>query len=724
MPGQWLQSADLPGMPIEITDSRDSDGQFCAFKCNAEPACSAYNYAPHGCAVKPACPFTAGCCWLKVNASSADIDTSVPACASSFMMRPPPSAAPEPSPSVAPKGAKNVLYLLVDDFRPDVGPYGADWMVTPALSSLAAGGTTFDNAYCNIAVCSPSRMSFLTGRYPHHTRTWNFVNHFRQADCAEQPGVRHKGTPYRTFAVLNGGAGQCCSTCTADAACRGWTLNGQQECKLHNTTSALEDEAGSISGVSGSLSSRGWTSLPQHFRNNGYLTLSAGKIFHSEEGGMGPAPWDGPGTGMPPLQDPPSWSPGNSSMACVNALAPMRDCASTSNGSDSCSVASASKAGDVPPGVFTFEDRTIAEDGIAKMRGAAANLQATGQPFFLAVGFRKPHLPFRHPGPWNDEYPGPGDIPLAEYRVLDASQPPIAFHQTSLAQDPYTPMPDLDAGTYRRDYYAAISWMDSQMQRVLRELAALGLTNDTLVAVHSDHGWSLGEHGEWEKFTNWEHGTRVPLIFSTPWLPGTAGRRTDQLAELIDVFPSLASLAGVPVPEEYGLDGLDLTPAILQAAAAEAAPQTSAGGGVDGPSAVRAAPSATAPTLAAAAAAPLRSYALSVFPRCPSDTQNASNFWRDNDCMMLERSRFPFMGLSLRTDTWRYTEWRRWNGSALAPSNSTAPVAIELYNHAGDNGTSFDGPWEVYNLAGEPAYATQQAQLAALLQEVYPSWAA
>jgi arylsulfatase A-like enzyme len=82
--------------------------------------------------------------------------------------------------------------------------------------------------------------------------------------------------------------------------------------------------------------------------------------------------------------------------------------------------------------------------------------------------------------------------------VLDASVPPLAFHQTSLAVDPYHPMNATHAGTLRRDYYAAISWMDSQLGRVLAELRALGLENDTLVVLHADHGWSLGEHGEWE----------------------------------------------------------------------------------------------------------------------------------------------------------------------------------------------------------------------------------
>ena len=176
-------------------------------------------------------------------------------------------------------------------------------------------------------------------------------------------------------------------------------------------------------------------------------------------------------------------------MYCVNALAPMRPC-TTANppADDTCSVPGSDLDGNVPPGTHTFEDRTIAEDAIDKLRRAAANYRSTGQPFFSAVGFRKPHLPFRHPGVYDALYPDPKSIPLAKYKVLDASQPPIAYYQTGLAQNPYVPLPDAWAGTLRRDYYAAITWMDSQLSRVVAELYNQGLANDTLIVFHADHG--------------------------------------------------------------------------------------------------------------------------------------------------------------------------------------------------------------------------------------------
>ena len=234
-------------------------------------------------------------------------------------------------------------------------------------------------------------------------------------------------------------------------------------------------------GRRGGTAKSHFVTLPQLFLNAGYFTQGTGKVFHTEEGGSGPAPFDGPGSGMPPLQDPPSWSRLNASMANVNSLAPMRPCEG-----GSCSVP-ANAAGDPadPKSTFRFCDRIIGDDALLKLRAASANRDATGQPFFLAVGFRKPHLPFRHPSAYDSLYPSPADIPLAKHKTMDASVPPVSYHQTALAADPYVAMDDLKAGTLRRDYYAAISWMDAQLGLVVDELAALGLENDTAIVFHA-----------------------------------------------------------------------------------------------------------------------------------------------------------------------------------------------------------------------------------------------
>jgi hypothetical protein len=208
--GYFLNGKELAGNPRPVI-ALGGDGQDCAFQCSAIADCVAFNFEPPLCADK-LCQSPSGCCWLLQTADS--LNTTSSSCGGSMIMRPAPESVPPipPSPS-PPASAKNILYLLADDMRPDVSPhhplfpcvpshrepqsvsvhprmsqvvpFGASWMVTPNLQSLAASGTVFNNAYCQISVCSPSRMSFLTGRYPHHTLTWNFLNHFRQADCEE-----------------------------------------------------------------------------------------------------------------------------------------------------------------------------------------------------------------------------------------------------------------------------------------------------------------------------------------------------------------------------------------------------------------------------------------------------------------------------------------------------------------------------------------------------------
>jgi arylsulfatase A-like enzyme len=181
----------------------------------------------------------------------------------------------------------------------------------------------------------------------------------------------------------------------------------------------------------------------------------------------------------------------------------------------------------------------------------------------------------------------------------------------------------------------------------------------------------------------------VPLIIRAPWLANSSGLRLDTPTELVDVMPTLAALAGVPLPAGEALDGQSLLPALAAAAAGLPAP------------------------------ADLRGHALSVYPRCPADTANASEMWRSNDCLYVERSQFFAMGLTLRTAEFRYTEWRRWNGSALAPQWVAPPVGVELYNHTGDTGEDFDAPFEVQNLAGVAEYAGICKALAAQLRAAY-----
>jgi hypothetical protein len=182
-------------------------------------------------------------------------------------------------------------------------------------------------------------------------------------------------------------------------------------------------------------------------------------------------------------------------------------------------------------------------------------------------------------------------------------------------------MRNASAQEMRLFYRAAIAFMDSLVGTLLDELDLTGLADETAVIFHSDHGFMLGENGEWKKFTLTELGTRVPLIARVPWMPHTAGTRTSALVELIDVMPTLADLAGLPppavAPGDAPLDGTSMLPLF----------------GV------------TPPTS-------LKTHVLSQYPRCPTNTTVPQLLWRTNLCINTPSSEFGWMGYSLRTDEW------------------------------------------------------------------------
>jgi hypothetical protein len=186
-------------------------------------------------------------------------------------------------------------------------------------------------------VCSPSRQSFLVSKRPDHSGVYNFINHFRQADCGlAQGGVAFRGATYKTTKITGcewggdaacGGSGQCCSLCTQDPLCTHWTYTWKKlTCDLKTAMGARAADADCVSGPRGRTDTHAaWTSMPQYFKENGWLTLSAGKIFHTEEGGAGNLDPRLNGPGMPPNNDPVAWHDGLS-MGKVNDVANMWGC--------------------------------------------------------------------------------------------------------------------------------------------------------------------------------------------------------------------------------------------------------------------------------------------------------------------------------------------------------------------------------------------------------------
>lgn len=390
----------------------------------------------------------------------------------------------------------NVLFIAVDDLRPEFGCYGAEYVKSPNLDRLARNGLVFRRAYCQQAVCSPTRSSLLTGTRPDTTKVWDLQTHFRKA----LPDV---------------------------------------------------------------------VTLPQHFKNHGYFVQGMGKIYH---GGY---------------DDPPSWSvPWRTPRAPVYALpenvklnqrqyetnasgklakgkkkknrAASTGTTNAAPGSKRDTRGPAFEAADVPDD--TFQDGKVAELAVQTLR----ELRQKPQPFFLAVGFIKPHLPFVAPKKYWDLY-DPQKLPLASNPFPPVDAPDYAVLPGGELRA-YHGIPEhhIDndlARKLRHGYYAAISYMDAQLGKVLDELDRLNLRTNTIVVLWGDHGWKLGEHDAWCKHSNVENDVNSTLLLSVPGMKHT-GRHVTGLVEFVDIYPTLCELAGLPLPSH--LEGLSFKPLLDQ----------------------------------------------------------------------------------------------------------------------------------------------------------------
>jgi arylsulfatase A-like enzyme len=381
-------------------------------------------------------------------------------------------------------GPMNVLFIAVDDLRPELGCYGNTVVQSPNIDRLAARGTTFTSAYCQQAVCSPSRSSLLTGRNPDATEVWDLKTHFRVA---------------------------------------------------------LPDAV----------------TLPQYFKQNGYHCASLGKIYHHgfEDG----ASWSEPAwyaTGLTVDTDAADYTKRK-----VSRFGPgVREYADDTEDNDAensrtarrreAFVVSAQSDDELPDGA-------TAAEAIKRLH----ELKQKDQPFFLAVGFIKPHLPFVAPKKYWNLY-DPEKIPVPAINELPEGAPEFAGHKSpelhAYGNIPAgNPIPDDLARQLRQGYYACISYMDAQVGRLLDALQREGLAGNTVIVLWGDHGWQLGDHGLWTKHTNFELATRAPLIVSVP-KQRTAGVKCASLVEFVDVYPTLADACGLKIPA--GLDGHSLVP--------------------------------------------------------------------------------------------------------------------------------------------------------------------
>lgn len=501
-------------------------------------------------------------------------------------------------------GHHNVIHVIADDLRPEMGCYGLADRHTPNLDALAQGGTVFDLAFAQQAVCGPSRNSFMSGRRPDRSRSWNFINHFRED---------------------------------------------------HPT----------------------WTSLPGLFKQNNFLAFGSGKLYHPK---------------LPPAYDGNnSWS--DQSLPYRNPCWNTADYvnASFQDGGLPCvfcpvDIESVIKKLNVSATVANeyceidaYEDTATVQHAIALLK----QLKLLGQPFYLGVGLHKPHMPWQAaPEDWGKHPLNTTDLP--KNQVPPNGMPDIAFHFTDDAvhSSPWQPVSPDSVAKARRAYRAAVTGMDRKLGRLMQALDDLGLSNNTAIVFHGDHGWQLGEHGQWRKMTNFEIATRVPLIIKAPWLDQSSAARSASLVELVDLLPTMAELAGVPLPTNETFDGVSLLPLLTQRGAVT------------------------------------KDFVFSQYPRRVTDPARE---WHDNSILHHERSTFTHMGYSVRTREWRYTEWVGWNQSSLLPIWTDPPHAAELYDYRGLPAypTDFDASDNV-NRAGDPSLASVQQNLSKLVRDNFP----
>ncbi|MDB4561658.1 sulfatase [bacterium] len=457
----------------------------------------------------------------------------------------------------------NVLFIAVDDLRPLLGCYGDTTAVTPHLDRLASRGTVFQRAYCQQALCSPSRLSLLTGKRPDTTRVWDLATHFR--------------------------------TTLPDAI-----------------------------------------TLPQYFKQNGYQTQGIGKILH--------------GNGKP-ASDPPSWT--HEPLFSINRDPRLRY-ALKENLNGSGLKRSATESAEVSDA--TYIDGKVCEAAIERL----TEFKADGKPFFLAVGFRKPHLPFCAPSRFWDLYKR-ANIPSPSPKARPTNAPELATRSWRELEG-YSDIPSdgklsaAEIQQLRHGYYACVSYIDEQIGRVLKHLSQLQLTGNTLVVVWGDHGFHLGEQQLWTKANNYELSTRVPLIVALPQNTSDLTIADDQknrnvcpnLVELVDLYPTLTEACGLPCPD--GLEGTSFYPLLKN---------------------------------------PLQPWKSAAFSQHPRSTTSNRHKGHGN-----------IMGYAVRTHRYRYIEWKEWKTGKI--------VAHELYDYNSSNS-------ETENCIGNPRYAKAHQELRNIL---------
>lgn len=336
----------------------------------------------------------------------------------------------------------NVLFIAVDDLRPELGCYGNQVVKSPNIDQLANKGILFTKAYAQQSMCGPSRVSILTGLRPF------------------QNGVTDNRTYFR------------------------------------NTVPDI-------------------VTFPQHFKKNGYKSFSIGKIYHGNF-----------------IDSDSSWSQKPFLPKKYHQL---------ENRATQVTI-------DDDVSDTVYQDGQSAKEAIRMLQ----LLKNTKQPFFLGIGFHKPHLSFHCPKKYWDLY-DPQKIKITHNNKPPRGAPSISLHNSyELRVRDGVP----DSGVISdslsthliHGYYACVSYVDAQIGKILDELKRLQMNQNTIIVLWGDHGWHLGDFGIWGKATNYEIACRVPLIIYAPEMK-SKGKVCGGIVELLDIYPTLCDLTGIPIPK-------------------------------------------------------------------------------------------------------------------------------------------------------------------------------
>lgn len=355
----------------------------------------------------------------------------------------------------------NVLMIIADDLRPELGCYGNETIKTPNIDRLAGEGIRFDQAYCNIPVSGASRASLLTGRYPRYPNQFVDFSAWASKDCPQ-------ATPISAWFKSNG------YYCVS---------NGKV---FHHLRDFAET----------------WSEAPYRNHPDGYdvywAEYNRWELWLSKEAANGL----NPRTGRGPFYD----------MA------------------------------DVPDTAYDDGKLTL------KVIDDLKRLKRNGRPFFMACGFWKPHLPFNAPKRYWDLY-DEQRIPMATNRFRPEGLPVQVRNSGEINAYGLVGTPDNDdfLRKVKHGYYACVSYVDAQIGMLMQALDDLELADDTIVLLFGDHGWNLGEHRFVGKHNLMQTSTRIPLIIK---VPGKLRGEAAGPVELVDLYPTLCELSGIPIPKD------------------------------------------------------------------------------------------------------------------------------------------------------------------------------